>query len=54
MEQYDLAISTAYTYFVIRNCLNAFDALGANVLCEYHDFIFNLEAAEVTTLSTCK
>ena len=54
MEQYDLAISTAYTYFVISNCLNAFDALGANVLCEYHDFIFNLEAAEVTTLSTCK
>lgn len=54
VEQNDLAISTAYTYFVIRNCLNAFDALGANILSEYHDFIFHLEAAEVTALSTCE
>ena len=54
MEQNDLSITTTDTDFIISNCLNAFYSLSTNILGEDHNFIFNLEAAEITTLGSCK
>jgi hypothetical protein len=54
MEQHDLSITTTDTDFVISNCLNAFYTLSTNILSEDHNFIFNLEAAEITTLCSCE
>jgi hypothetical protein len=54
MKQYDLAITTAHAYFVISNCLDAFNTLSANILCEDQNLVFDLEAAEITTLCSGK
>ena len=54
MEKDYLSISTADANFVISNCLNALDALCAYILCENHNLVLDLEATEVTALSTSK
>ena len=52
MEQNDLTIATTDTYLVISNCLNTLNTLCANILSEYQNLVLDLEAAEVSTLST--
>jgi hypothetical protein len=54
MEKDYLSITTTDANFVISNCLNAFDALCAYILCENHNLVLNLETTEVATLSTSK
>jgi len=54
MEQYDLAITTSNADFIRCDCLDAFDALSADVLCKDHQFVLDLEATEVSTLCACK
>lgn len=52
VEQNNLAITTADTDFIIGNCLNTFDTLSAYILCENQNLVFDLEAAEISTLCT--
>ena len=54
MEQYNLAITTANTNLIICNCLDALDALCADILREDQNLILDLEAAEVAALGTSK
>jgi|LauGreDrversion4_2_1035121.scaffolds.fasta_scaffold392445_1 hypothetical protein len=54
MEQNNLAITTTYTNLIISNRLNALDTLSADILREDHNFVLDLETAEITTLGTCK
>jgi hypothetical protein len=51
VEQNDLPVTTTDTDFIISNCLNAFNALSADILRENKYFILHLETAEVSTLS---
>lgn len=49
MEKNNLAIATSNADLVIGDCLDALDALSADILGEDEEFVFDLEAAEVTT-----
>eukprot|EP00349_Pseudokeronopsis_sp_Brazil_P003165 CAMPEP_0202959566 /NCGR_PEP_ID=MMETSP1396-20130829/3749_1 /ASSEMBLY_ACC=CAM_ASM_000872 /TAXON_ID= /ORGANISM="Pseudokeronopsis sp., Strain Brazil" /LENGTH=48 /DNA_ID= /DNA_START= /DNA_END= /DNA_ORIENTATION= len=47
MEQHHLPISASHAYLIGGDCDDGFDALGADVLGEDEDLVFDLEAAEV-------
>lgn len=54
MEQDDLTITTSHTDLITCNCLDAFNALSADILGEDEEFIFYLETAEIPTQGSSK
>lgn len=54
MKQDYLSVTATNTYFIVSNRLYAFYPLRTYILCEHHDLVFDLEAAEVATLSPSK
>jgi hypothetical protein len=51
MKQDYLPVTATYTYFIVSNRLYAFDPLCTYILCEHHNFVFDLKTAKVATLS---
>jgi hypothetical protein len=49
MEQNDLSITSTHCDLIAGHSLDALDALRANILCEYKQLVFDLEAAEIAT-----
>jgi hypothetical protein len=54
MEENNLSITTTNTYFIIGNCLNAFDTLSTHILSKYKQFILHLKAAKISRLCSSK
>ena len=54
MEEDDLSVTSSNADFISSDCLNALDTLSADILGKDKQLVFNLEAAEVSRLSTSK